>query len=935
MEGPPLPARIRLLLAAVSGCLIFTAFPNWDLQWHAWFGLVPLLIAARGTTVWQGLLLGLVAGTVTNTGGFHWMTDMLEEFGHMSVLVSWPIFGLQAVTQGLSMAVGVGLWRYLVRSGAPAARSAFLAMWAGELAVPMIFPWYLGNGIIGQTVMVQIADLGGVHLVSAMLYASNAAIAELVGAATARRMPALRFVGATAVVVALAALYGLARVSAVDDQQARAPKLKIGLVEGNIGIWEKQARHLGGERRLQTLRNNLLVHQQMSAALQAQGAELIVWPESAYMPYGAIPVQFTTDRYLVVGDAGVVLRHDGERWLPLAAHRSSLPRTSGLLTGLSSPRGDIWRYLVDGKTVVSVTPWGSHQIEMPPGETAVVTVSVPMDAFGRVGPGYVIARSGRVFSLAFPSEISAPDDAHRAGPIDDTAPELIEVPAIEVGAMDVTAAGRSGAGRLFLVGRGGAMAEVAGHSVQKVASPTDKDLWAVAGDPLGDLLVAVGSGGVVLASHGRGWRVERAGDGTDLYAAWCAPDGTMWAGGRGGTLLRRNRRGLWSRVSLGYAVDVLAGACDADGGVLVSGRGGRTFIRPRGGRFKEVATGTGKELTSAVGFQSQAVYAIPRRARRVVPAVAPLPPASLPFPDNVVADEDTSPLDRSTPRRGFTTPLLFGALTHGGVLAQRNAECQACFNSAVLLEPDGRIADIYDKRFLLVFGEYLPFGETWPELYDLLPEGSRFQAGTRTEPVVFGAARIGVLICYEDLLPRHVVRVAAHDPNVFINMTNDAWFGKTAEPYHHLQLAQMRSVEYRRWLIRSTNTGVSVFVDAVGRRVKESSLDDAETLLMDVPLIEGRTVYATLGDWTFAALIVALLLTWARALRGTTGAPAGRGRSQGRAKPKTPRSDVGHKEAGSGGGSERKRGDDAPAAPPRKRARKKPEVLRPESLRPK
>jgi apolipoprotein N-acyltransferase len=170
-----------------------------------------------------------------------------------------------------------------------------------------------------------------------------------------------------------------------------------------------------------------------------------------------------------------------------------------------------------------------------------------------------------------------------------------------------------------------------------------------------------------------------------------------------------------------------------------------------------------------------------------------------------------------------------------------------------------------------MFGEYLPFGETWPELYKLLPEGSRFQPGTRTTPMVFDKARIGMLICYEDLLPRHVIRVAAHDPNVFVNLTNDAWFGKSAEPYHHLQLAQLRTIEYRRWLVRATNTGVSVFIDANGRRVQETELHGAETMVRAVPLMEGRTLYAMTGDWPPIALLVILLLTWARALRGGSG----------------------------------------------------------------
>ena len=137
---------------------------------------------------------------------------------------------------------------------------------------------------------------------------------------------------------------------------------------------------------------------------------------------------------------------------------------------------------------------------------------------------------------------------------------------------------------------------------------------------------------------------------------------------------------------------------------------------------------------------------------------------------------------------------------------------------------------------LVPFGEYIPLGEQFPQLYELSPETSRFQSGTRTAPIELPLkdgviARLGMLICYEDLVPGYAKRVAAHDPDVFINLTNDAWFGQSAEPEHHLNLALIRAVEYRRWLLRSTNTGISVFIDAVGRRVAETALTGEETLL--------------------------------------------------------------------------------------------------------
>lgn len=903
-----LPPAAQLALATLSGTLVFLAYPNWDQHALVWFAYAPLLLAAQGVGVRRGFVLGLLCGTVTNAGGFHWMTQMLQDFGHLPAPVTWAILALQAVTQGLATAIGVGLWRWLVRLGAPAASSAWLALWAGEALVPMIFPWFLGNGIAHQTRMVQIADLGGVTLVSAMLFASNAAIAELLRAAWGRRRPALRFLAGVTLAVVAAAGYGTLRMDQVRADEAAARKLKIGLVEGDVGIWEKEARHLEPGERIRTLRKNLLKHQRMTAELQKQGAELVLWPESAYQPYGAVPVVFSEDRFVVFGAAGTALRHDGNG---LAAQpRAAGFEGMGLLTGASAPRADIWRLLEDGRRVWTLTPWGRFATELPEDAVGVDTTSPEIDLMGRLKPGYVLGNRGRIWVLDLP-----PEPVRRQQAATGWSGTLLELEQDDPNAFAATAIAHTGAGQVVAVGRGGEIRAERNRRVTKLKSPTDADLWDVCGDPGGSTFVAVGAGGTILRGRGNGFQRDQSGGG-DLYACFFDADGTAWVVGAGGRLLRRRATATWEPVRTGLTADLVGGAADARGHLLLLGRGGKAWERDAKGRIQPVATGTERELTTALGFLPQASWMIPRRAARVLPSRAPLPDEKLRYPADVLADEGTGELDRSTPLRGFTVPLLMGAMTFGGELPMRNADCEACFNSALLMQPDGRVSGLYDKAFLLVFGEYIPFGERFPELYDLLPESSRFQPGTRTEPLAFGDFRLGVLICYEDLLPSFARRVAIHDPHVLLNLTNDAWFGQTAEPYHHLQLAQMRAVEYRRWLVRSTNTGVSVFIDALGERRVETVLTGAETLLQDVPMLEGRTVYARLGDWPLWLLWIALLLTWARAVRG--GGDSGGGRR--RAKPKG---------RSSGGGEAKKR---SPARKAKKASPPKVETLEPTRL---
>jgi apolipoprotein N-acyltransferase len=207
--------------------------------------------------------------------------------------------------------------------------------------------------------------------------------------------------------------------------------------------------------------------------------------------------------------------------------------------------------------------------------------------------------------------------------------------------------------------------------------------------------------------------------------------------------------------------------------------------------------------------------------------------------------------DRFAPQRGFKTPLLFGALT-----ARPNPENRSprhpgvdYLNTAILLDGQGNVLGAYDKVYLLIFGEYIPLGHTFPVFHKWLPEGGDLTAGGSVEVLPLGDFRIGIMICYEDIIPAFTRKVADKSPHVLINVTNDAWFGKTAEPYLHLALAIFRSVENRVPLIRSTNTGVSCFVDANGRILSETALTRAETLLEEVPMMDSWTLYQVLGDW--------------------------------------------------------------------------------------
>lgn len=221
-------------------------------------------------------------------------------------------------------------------------------------------------------------------------------------------------------------------------------------------------------------------------------------------------------------------------------------------------------------------------------------------------------------------------------------------------------------------------------------------------------------------------------------------------------------------------------------------------------------------------------------------------------------DANTTNVKRQVMGR-LQTPLLFGALRN-----QPGPEGVEQYNSAFLADGHGELLSSYDKTHLLAFGEFLPFGETLPWLYSLSPQTSRFWRGRHLQPLQFEDIRIGTLICYEDILPSFVRQVMDSSPDLLVNLTNDAWFGNSREPRIHLALAVFRAVEHHRYLVRSTNTGISAIIDPAGRILQETPVFTRANLVGDIKPMTGTTLYQTLGDWPGWASLAAVLM-WTRA----------------------------------------------------------------------
>jgi apolipoprotein N-acyltransferase len=203
------------------------------------------------------------------------------------------------------------------------------------------------------------------------------------------------------------------------------------------------------------------------------------------------------------------------------------------------------------------------------------------------------------------------------------------------------------------------------------------------------------------------------------------------------------------------------------------------------------------------------------------------------------------------------TNFLLGVVGH--------ASNGAPLNSAVLISPEGKAVSRYDKIKLVPFGEFVP----WPlglVARHVSTEVGDFEAGTRVVVSPVGTHKLGAFICYESAFPDLVRKFAANGAEVLVNISNDDWFGRGAARAQHLGLVRMRAAETRRWILRSTNGGLTASVDPSGRvrMVLPRYVEAAAS--PEFNYLQSRTFYTEHGDWfaTGCAILTAACLVVSR-----------------------------------------------------------------------
>ncbi|MFA5515657.1 MAG: apolipoprotein N-acyltransferase [Desulfuromonadales bacterium] len=221
--------------------------------------------------------------------------------------------------------------------------------------------------------------------------------------------------------------------------------------------------------------------------------------------------------------------------------------------------------------------------------------------------------------------------------------------------------------------------------------------------------------------------------------------------------------------------------------------------------------------------------------------------------DLVVWPESATPFyfqDFSFLRSEVTdVPLRTGAfLLFGSPAYQQKEGGYENLNSAYLLDKHGRQLGRSDKVHLVPFGEYVPFGRLLPFIDKLVVGIGDFAPGL-VHPLPMNGAKAGVLICFEGIFPELARDYVRRGSDILVNITNDAWFGRSSAPYQHLGMTLFRAVENRVWVARAANTGISAIISPAGRIVAQTPLFEEAALTGNLGLGVNRTFYTRFGDF--------------------------------------------------------------------------------------
>lgn len=188
--------------------------------------------------------------------------------------------------------------------------------------------------------------------------------------------------------------------------------------------------------------------------------------------------------------------------------------------------------------------------------------------------------------------------------------------------------------------------------------------------------------------------------------------------------------------------------------------------------------------------------------------------------------------------------LLFGTV----LIKNRNSKPVSLSNSAVLLDETGKVSFVYDKIHMVPFGEYVPLRKVLFFIDKLVTGIGDYTPGKSYIKAKSSTGDFAVLICYEIIFPGLVRKFFTDKGDYIVNITNDAWFGKTSGPYQHFSMAVFRAIENRKPVLRAANTGISGFIDSNGRILYKTNLFEKTFLTEKIKTDNTKSFYSKYGD---------------------------------------------------------------------------------------
>jgi apolipoprotein N-acyltransferase len=245
------------------------------------------------------------------------------------------------------------------------------------------------------------------------------------------------------------------------------------------------------------------------------------------------------------------------------------------------------------------------------------------------------------------------------------------------------------------------------------------------------------------------------------------------------------------------------------------------------------------------------------------------------YPQVIIWPESPAPLATNDPKFRQMIGTMAQAANSAAIIGAEGIEIDSsvprgykAYNSAALFAADGSYRGHYDKIHLVPFGEYLPFASIFQFAGGLVAEVGESDRGHYRTVFRPDGHGYGTFICYESIFADEVRQFVKGGAEVLVNISNDGWYGDTSAPWQHLNMARMRAIENRRWVLRDTNTGVTGAIDPYGHLREQAPRHTRTAIAVGFDYADEMTFYTRFGDlFAYGCSLVVITLLGYGALR--------------------------------------------------------------------